>query len=271
MSPPAQAEQSSIDIAITDIVDGLRSYRLAALLGWHDVKLRYRRSTLGPFWLTISMGVMMAALAVVFGQIFRMSMTEFLPFICTGLIVWAFISTMLTEGCLSFISSDYVIKELPIPLFTHVLRVFFRNTLILLHNIVIFPLVLAAFGRALPLVSILSLVGFVLVSLNLLWMSLLTSVLCTRYRDLPPIIVNVVQIAFYITPVIWPPKQLPANASLILHLNPFAHIVNVVRDPLLGNMPPVESWIVATALVIVGWAVTIAFYGRYKRRIAYWL
>ena len=271
MSPPAQAEQGPIDIALTDIVEGLRSYRLAALLGWHDVKLRYRRSTLGPFWLTISMGVMMAALAVVFGQIFRMSLTEFLPFVCTGLIVWGFISAMLTEGCLSFISSDYVIKELPIPLFVHVLRVFFRNVLILLHNIVIFPLVLAAFGKALPLVSILSLVGFVLVSLNLLWMSLLTSVLCTRYRDLPPIIVNVVQIAFYITPVIWPPSQLPGGASLILHLNPFAHIVSVVRDPLLGNMPPIESWVVTTLLVIVGWAVTIVFYGRFKRRIAYWL
>ncbi len=105
-SPSAQADQGPIEIAMADIVEGLRSYRLAALLGWHDVKLRYRRSALGPFWLTISMGVMMAALALVFGQIFRMSLTEFLPFICTGLIVWTFISTMLTEGCLSFISSD---------------------------------------------------------------------------------------------------------------------------------------------------------------------
>lgn len=267
----ARAKERPIDIAVADIADGLRAYRLAALLGWHDVKLRYRRSTLGPFWLTISMGVMMGALALVFGQIFRTPLTEFLPFLCAGLIVWGFISTMLTEGCLSFISSEYVIKELPLPLFVHVLRTYFRNILILLHNLVIFPLVLAAFGKALPLTSIFSLFGFILVSLNLLWMSLLMSVLCTRYRDLPPIIINVVQIAFYLTPIIWPPQTLPEQAILIIDLNPFAHIVNVIRAPLLGEMPSALSWVVTGLLAIVGWAITVIFYGRYKRRVAYWL
>jgi ABC-type polysaccharide/polyol phosphate export permease len=266
----ARAERP-IDIAVADIADGLRAYRLAALLGWHDVKLRYRRSTLGPFWLTISMAVMMGALALVFGQIFRTPLTEFLPFLCAGLIVWGFISTMVTEGCLSFISSDYVIKELPLPLFVHVLRTYFRNVLILLHNLVIFPLVLAAFGKALPLTSFFSLFGFILVSLNLLWMSLLTSVLCTRYRDLPPIIINLVQVAFYLTPIIWPPQTLPEQAILIIDLNPFAHIVNVIRAPLLGEMPPALSWVVTGLLAIVGWVITIMFYGRYKRRVAYWL
>lgn len=266
-----RANERPVDIAVTDIAEGLRAYRLAALLGWHDVKLRYRRSTLGPFWLTISMGLMMGALALVFGQIFKTPLAEFLPFLCAGLIVWAFIAIMLTEGCLAFISFDYVIKELPLPLFTHVLRVYFRNTLILLHNLIIFPLVLAAFGKIIPLTSILCLLGFLLVSLNLLWMSLLTSVLCARYRDLPPIIANIVQIAFYLTPVIWPPQMLPEQAVWIIDLNPFAHIVNVIRAPMLGQMPSALSWIVTGLLAIIGSIVTIMFYGRYKRRIAYWL
>lgn len=265
------AQQGPAEIAIADIVAGLRGYRLPALLGWYDVKLRYRRSTLGPFWLTISMAVMIGAMALVFGQIFGQPLADFLPFLCVGLIVWGFISAMLTEGCMSFISADYIIKELPLPLFSHILRVYFRNTLILLHNIIILPIVLLAFGKGLPLTSFLSLVGFVLVSLNLLWMALLTSVLCTRYRDMPPIIANVVQIGFYLTPIIWPPHLLPGRASLIVDLNPLAHIVAVVRAPLLGEMPTMLNWTATVAFAIVGWAGTIVFYGYYKRRIAYWL
>ena len=266
-----RAQARPARIAIEDITGGLRGYRLAALLGWYDVKLRYRRSTLGPFWLTISMGMLIGVMALVFGQIFGQPLADFLPFLCAGLIVWGFISTMLTEGCMSFISADYVIKELPLPLFSHVLRVYFRNVLILLHNLIILPIVLLAFGKALPLISVLSLLGFVLVSLNLLWMALLTSVLCTRYRDMPPLIANLVQIGFYLTPIIWPPHLLPGRAALIVDLNPLAHIVAVIRDPLLGQLPTALNWTVSIALAIVGWAVTIVFYGYYKRRVAYWL
>jgi ABC-type polysaccharide/polyol phosphate export permease len=265
------AQGGPANIGIADVADGLRAFRLAALLGWYDVKLRYRRSTLGPFWLTISMGVMIGAMALVFGQIFGQPMADFLPFLCAGLIIWAFIAAMLTEGCLSFIAADYVIKELPIPLFSHVLRVYFRNVLILLHNLIIFPIVLLMFGKVLPLISVFSLLGFVLVSLNLLWMALLASVLCARYRDLPPLIANVVQVGFYLTPIIWPPHLLPGRAAIILELNPLAHIVAVVRNPLLGEMPTPLNWTATIALAIVGWTVTIIFYGYCKRRIAYWL
>jgi ABC-type polysaccharide/polyol phosphate export permease len=259
-------------IGLTDIYEGLRAYRLAALLGWMDVKMRYRRSTLGPFWLTISTGVMIAAMALVFGQILNQPLSEFLPFICVGIILWGFIAAMLTEGCMSFIGADAIIKELPIPLFCHVLRVFFRSVLILLHNLLILPVVLLACGTPVSMVTLLlSIVGFAVVSLNLLWMALLTSVLCTRYRDMPPMIANIVQIGFYLTPIIWPPELLRNHAVLIIDLNPFAHILAVVRAPLLGQMPTMLNWFAAVAIAIVGWTLTVVFYGRYKRRIAYWL
>lgn len=262
----------SFEIAVSDIVASLREFRLATLLGWQDVKQRYRRSTLGPFWLTISMGVMIGVLALVFGQIFNVPMRDFLPFICAGLIFWSFLSSVLNEGCLSFIAAEGVIKELPVPLFVHVLRVYWRSTVILLHNLVIFPLILVSFGEFIPATAILSLLGFVLASLNLIWMALFVSILCTRYRDLPPIVANVVQIGFYLTPIIWLPELLPERAALyLIDLNPFYHMLNVMRAPLLDQMPTSLNWTVCAGLAIGGWAVTIAFYGRFRRRIPYWL
>src|SRR5690606_38293826 len=102
---------------LKDISAAIREYSLVGMLGWQDVRQRYRRSVLGPFWLTISMGIMIFTIGVVFGHIFKTPMQEFLPFLAIGLILWGFISSVITEGCMGFIAAEGIIKQLPIPLF----------------------------------------------------------------------------------------------------------------------------------------------------------
>ncbi|WP_244149922.1 ABC transporter permease [Xanthomonas sacchari] len=259
-------------IAVSDIASALKKYQLAGLLGWQDVRQRYRRSALGPFWLTISMAVMIATIGIVFSQILKTPLQEFLPFLAVGLIVWGFISTVVNEGCGAFISSETIIKQLPIPLFVHVMRLVWRNLIILAHNIVILPLVFVAVGKPITLVSLMSVPGLLVVVLNLAWVVLLLGVVCTRYRDLPQIIANVVQVAFYLTPIMWMPTLLPREtAAYLLDFNPLYHLLELVRAPLLGNEASNADWGVSLGLMVVGWLLALAFYNRYKRRIAYWL
>ena len=242
------------------------------MLGWQDVRQRYRRSALGPFWLTISMGVMIGTIGIVFGQIFKTPMHEFLPFLAAGMILWSFISAVIMEGCSGFIAAESIIKQLPIPLFVHILRMLWRNVLILLHNIVILPLVFIAVGRGIGPEILLAVPGFVLLLVNLSWVSLLLGVLCARYRDLPQIVGSALQVVFYLTPIMWMPGHLPQRAgAYLLDLNPVYHLRTVVRDPLLGTVPSATSWLVAGGLGVVGWCLATLMYGRYKRRIAYWL
>ena len=262
----------SVNCALGDIAAGVRRYQLVGLLGWQDVLQRYRRSALGPFWLTISMGVMIGTIGIVFGEIFKAPLKDFLPFLAAGMILWGFISAVVTEGCISFIAADAIIKQLPIPLFVHVLRMIWRNILILGHNIVIFPLVLLAVGRPLGWVAFVSIPGFVLVVVNLTWVSLLLGIFCARYRDLPQIVGNVLQVLFYLTPIMWMPSSLPHHIGrVLLNLNPVYHLLAVARSPLLGQLPTVTDWVVSLALAMLGWLVAVLVYGRYKRRIAYWL
>jgi len=261
-----------INIALRDIVAAARRYPLVGMLGWQDVRQRYRRSTLGPFWLTISMGVMIGTIGVVFGQIFDAPMTDFLPFLAAGMIVWTFISSVIGEGCTGFISAEGIIKQLPIPLFVHVLRMIWRNVLILGHNLVIIPLVFLAVGKPLSVVAFISIPGFVLAAINLAWVALILAVLCARYRDLPQIVASALQVLFYLTPIIWMPSLLPQRAGLYLtDLNPIFHLLEIVRAPLLGQLPSMTNWMVSCGLALIGWGFTLAIYGRYKRRIAYWL
>ena len=242
------------------------------MLGWQDVKQRYRRSKVGPFWLTISMGVTVATIGIVFGSIFGSPMQEYLPFLACGLILWGFISATLTDGCNGFISADAVIKQLPIPLAIHVLRVMWRNIIMLAHNIVILPIVFLVFLKPIDWSIVLVIPGLALLFVNLAWVSLVLAIVCARYRDIPQIVASVLQVCFYLTPIMWMPSQMKHPiAAKFMELNPIFHLLEIVRAPILGTPPTLTNWIVALLLAVVGWVATLAFYGRYKHRVAYWL
>lgn len=218
------------------------------------------------------MGVMIGTIGIVFGQIFKSPMKEFLPFLAAGIILWGFVSSVITDGCSGFISAEGIIKQLPIPLFVHILRIVWRNIIILAHNIVILPLIFVAVGKSVDWSVLLVVPGFLLAVLNVAWVALILGVLCARYRDMPQIVASVLQVVFYVTPIMWMPSHLPRTAATyLLYLNPCYHLLEVVRAPLLGEVPSEISWVVSIALAVCGWLAALMLYGRYKRRIAYWL
>ncbi len=242
------------------------------MLGWQDVRQRYRRSTLGPFWLTLSMGIMIGTLGVVFGTIFQTPMHDFFPFLTIGLILWDYISTTVNDGCTGFIASESIIRQLPLPLFTHILRLVWSHTITLAHNIILLPIVLIIVGRTLGLESLWAVPGFLILVLNLTWMALILAVICARYRDLPQIVASLLMVAFYVTPIIWMPGLMAGRGKLyLINVNPVYHILELVRAPLMGQAPTALNWLVSIGILCVGWLVTLALYGRYKSRIAYWL
>jgi lipopolysaccharide transport system permease protein len=265
-------QTGTIIVAVKDIAASVARLPLAGLLGWQDVRQRYRRSALGPFWLTASMGVMIGTIGIVFGQLFKAPLSDYLPFLTLGIIIWSFISTVITEGCLGFISSDSIIKQLPLPMFLHIIRLLWRNILIFLHNLLIFPLVFLAVGKSIELTAILTIAGFIIVVANLAWISLILAILCARFRDLTQIVGSVLQVMFYLTPVMWLPALLPDRASAqLLLLNPFYHLIEIFRAPLLGEFPSAINWIATMTMTGAGWIIALVLYGRLKHRIAYWL
>lgn len=211
-------------------------------------------------------------MGIIFGQVFKAPMAELLPFLAAGLVIWSFISSTLTEATEVFVGAQAVIRQLPIPLFVHVVRLLAKNLYIFLHNIVIFFLVLLYFHESLGLVSLLSILGLILLILNLSWLSLLLGIVCSRFRDLTQIVASLLQIFFYLTPIIWLPSLLPEKTSMmVLTGNPFFHLIEVVRAPLLNQVPTSLNWAFTIVFAILGWLFTIFIFNRYRSKIAYWL
>ena len=233
---------------------------------------RYRRSRIGAFWLTINMAVMVAAIGMVFGTLFQQPMTEFLPYLATGLVIWGLISNSINEGCTAFADQGGIILQVRLPLFIHVARVLWRNLIIFGHNLLIIPLVFLVFGRSVSVIALLALPGLLLLVLNLSWMMLSAAVLCARFRDISQIVQNAVQVIFFLTPIMWSASTMRERVGdAVLYFNPFYSLLSLVRLPLLGEMPSAANWIISGALALIGWIATLAFFGRRHERVPYWV
>lgn len=258
--------------ALSDVFMAFKNYHLFTTLGWQDVATRYRRSRVGAFWLTINMVVMISVLGAVFGTLFRAPIEQFLPSLTIGIIVWGLITGLINEGCVSFISAQDTILQIRMPLFTHILRVIWRNLIITGHNIIILPVLFITFHKTIQATAFLSLLGLLLLVINAGWMMLATSIVCTRFRDLTQIIQNAMQVLFYATPIIWGVEMLQQRIALVfLNFNPFYHLLAIVRDPLLGIHPTSTNWLVTILMAVIGWFIALIFFNRFRKRIPYWL
>jgi len=257
---------------VLDIREAFNKYHLFISLGWQDVATRYRRSRVGAFWLTINMSILIAVLGFVFGSLFAVPLDEFLPYLAIGLILWGFISTSIIEGCTSFVDVKDMVLQVNVPFSIHLFRIVWRNVIILAHNLLIIPIIFLIFEKPLTMDILFLLPGFIILLVNLLWMMMILSVFCTRFRDMVQIIQNFMQVMFYLTPIIWSIDMLPERANIaLLELNPFYHLITLLRSPLLGELPAAFSIYFSLIFALIGWIVALVVFGRYHRKLPYWL
>ena len=263
--------EAQLKLALDDIRQGLKRSEVWMMLGWQDIRQRFRRSFLGPFWLTLSTAFMLVALGFVYATIFKMSMREYFPFLAAGVVTWTLISTLLSEGCQTFIASDALIRQIRLPFTVHACRVVWRNILVFLHNLVIIVVVVVVFGIWPSAAAFLAfLAGVLLVMLNGVWVGLSFGLICARFRDVPPVVASLLQLVFFITPIIWHPSLL-SGQQRVIYYNPFYHFIELLRGPMLNVVPAATTWAAVIGITLVGWAVTLVLLLRARRRITYWL
>jgi ABC-type polysaccharide/polyol phosphate export permease len=257
--------------ATKDLGRALKAWRIWILLGANDIRQRYRRSTLGQFWITGSIVLMVTGLGIIYSSIFHQPIGEYLPYVAAGFVVWFLITGMINDGCTTFLESEKYAKQLTVPLSVYPLRTLSRNLFIFAHNVIILPFIWLIFLVPVGWSYLLVIPGLLLVALNGFWMILLLGTLCTRFRDLPQIVSSSMQVAFFVTPVMFRSDQLRDSWGGALGLNPFAALLAVAREPLLGRVPSTLDYALAIGVLLFGWATALLVYGRYRTRITYWL
>jgi len=257
-------------LAVADVADGVALWRLWGRLGWNDILQRYRRSLLGPLWLTASMGIMVLALGVVYARILKMALDDFMPFLCVGLLIWSIISSVLTEAGTLFTGAESYIKQIRLPYSVYVCRFMWSKTVIFAHNFVIYIGIVIYFKLQPGGAVLWAMPGFVLILLNGALASLYVGMVSARFRDVPQLIASIVQIIFFMTPIMWKPELL-GSKSVLMTFNPFYHLVEIVRAPLLGQVPSAENYIALGLISMANFLLAAVLFVRFRARISYWV
>jgi lipopolysaccharide transport system permease protein len=260
-------------MAAADLLDSVRLWRLVWTLAVLDIRLRYRGSVLGPFWLTLSTAVMVGAMGFLYSRLFHTDTATYLPFLSLSLVLWNFINTLTTEGCTCFTMSESVIRAMRMPLSLHAARVVVRNILVLGHNIVVIVAVFIIMKKVPGAMSIAIVPAFMLWLVDAVAVSLLLGTFCARYRDVPPIVASLMQIAFFISPILWSPTVLAHRGIgvYLINWNPLYALIEIVRGPLLGTPMTMQIWGVALGYSALLFALAAITFARARARIAYWV
>jgi ABC-2 type transport system permease protein len=257
---------------LVECIATLLDFRRWTTLGWMDVRLRYRRTVLGPWWATISVGALIGSVGLVFGTLFGQEMSSYLPFFAVGMILWNLISNALVEGGAVFMLAGGLIKSVPAPLVLHAYRMQWRLLIAFAHNAVLIIGLWAIFHWPIDWSAVLAVPGLVLICVAMVGIVLTLGILCTRFRDIPPIIQAVTQLLFLLTPIVWKPTGPRAEQlGLLLDWNPFYYLISVVREPLLDETPPLRIWAGAAVSAAGSLGIGLVLYSRFRHRVAYWL
>ena len=271
----AAAQSKTFARAWGDLLDGFHKRELWLHLGWQDIKQKYRRSVLGPFWITIATGVTAIAMGGLYSKLFHLELSEHLPYVTLGLIIWNMINAAILEGSDVFIANEGLIKQLPTPLSVHVYRLVWRQMILFGHNIVIYVVIAIIFPKPWSWADLTLFPALLLIVLNCVWVSICFGILATRYRDIGPLLFSLVQLLFFMTPIIWNDNTLRSQGagqwSKIIELNPLLHYLDILRAPLLGAEQEMRHWIVVIVLTVIGWLFAALAMRQYRARVPYWV
>lgn len=257
-------------LALQDLKDGICSIYIWPLLAWQEIRQRYRRSILGPFWVTISTGVMLGGMGPLYSMLFGRPFAVYFSYLAISLVVWIMIAGLINGACTAFIDAEGYIKQTKLPLTVHVMQVVWKNLLIFAHNLVIVLIVTALYQPKLDWHLLLVPVGVLFIAMNGIWTGILLGLICARFRDIPLIVASLVQVAFFLTPVFWMPDMLGRH-QWAADVNPLYHFLEIIRRPLMGQDTSALSWATVLAITFLGYAVMLFFFQRFRARVPYWL
>ncbi len=251
---------------------GNRVIHVAYVLGMRDIKRTYQRSKLGFFRLFLTTILSLVIIVPIFATIQERDLSEFLAYVASGLLIWSFISDAINDSAVAYLASARTIRQIAIPRVTFVFQRIIRNALMLLMSLSIFPIIMVI-SKLAPTPYLLFLpIGLFITVLCVTNIGIVIATLGARFRDLPAIVSAVMRVLFFLSPIIWVTERIDGQiAHFILGLNPFYHLLQIVRLPLLGEMPTSINWALSIFALIASSILAYVMYRRFDSKIAYWV
>ena len=255
------------------IYEKIRNLRLPAVMAISEIKIRYARTSLGPWWQTVNMVVLSLVLSFIFTKVFNMPGEEYIPFLITGLIFWKFLENILIESCVCISSARKLILNSTNPIWIYPFKLVFKVLILFFHHALLIPIVVYYFKIDFNLISIVSFLTGMLVSIFImLQCASILSIIGSRFHDLEQVVTNIVQVAFYATPIIWMPA-LALGREFYLEFNPFYHVINIMRIPVIDGDMQIWQSSLLVSIILLAFLILLNYfvYKRFSKMVSYWV
>jgi ABC-type polysaccharide/polyol phosphate export permease len=258
--------------ARADLLGGLSQRELWGRLGFREVRRRYLRTKIGPFWSTLTFLVYILAISIVGAGLWGTDIKTYLPFLVSGMVVWGFLSVLMNESCLIFTQGTLLFSNARMDYSVLAYAAVWKNFVLFLHNMAVWFLVVLYNPAILDWATLLAIPGMVMVLANAVWIALLLGLICLRFRDVQQLVLSATTIGMLVTPLFWPPERLPPGLTRLffVQLNPIYRLIDVVRAPLMGGVPTAASYAAVLGITVCGWLVTYFMFRKFRMRISYW-
>ena len=254
-----------------DLITAFLHFSQWCYLGLQDIRMRYRRSLLGPWWVTISNLIMIGVLGILWSKLLNKPLHEFLPFFAIGYTIWQWISAIFFEATQGFVPFKVIMTQVKLPLSSYILRVNFRQLIILFHNLIV---ILIALLFAQHFTSFwnyfISLFGIMILVLNLFFLTIIIQIFCTRFQDMAKVFETFIQVAFFFTPILWDPSLLKEYRFLI-DFNIFYHWIEAIRMPMLELHFDYFHIVISLLSAIILFILSMFCLGSKKNKVTFWL
>lgn len=256
-----------------DVISGFVNWRLWAFLGLQDIRQRYRRSSFGPLWLMLGLGVTVLGIGILYSAILKTAPGNYVPFLAISLLLWNFFLPVVLESTGLFQSAAGTLRSIQIPYSSFVLRCITRNLIVAAHCVIVVVAAFVYYRYPVHLVALLAIPGLILLIANLYWISLSLSLICARYRDVGQIVQYTMSLALFLTPVIWIPSKQTQNvsASIFTTLNPLYHLLQIVRSPIFDGRTAGDSFVFCLVMLVLGLSATYFAFRRFRPLVIYWI
>jgi ABC-type polysaccharide/polyol phosphate export permease len=251
----------------------LREPEFWAYASWLDIAVKHRRTSLGFIWFLVPTSMFLLVLGNVYSHLMQHSAADYLPYLGIGYVTWRFILQIINDSISTFTSHKAFIMDGRTRLTDFVLRSISKAAINLMFGLIVVAGVMIWSPHMHVYNMLTLLITLPLIALTMAWISVCVALVGARYREFHEITSAVLMVAFLVTPVLWTVDRFPPDTirGLAVRLNPAFHLIDVVRAPVLGQMPETSSLIYTAALLAVGWPIAALLYRRYARFVPIWV
>ncbi len=271
-APLEAGTRERLHAAAGDLDAGLRMWRTWTYLAVEQVKNSYRRTVLGPWWLTLQTAAFVVGLAIIFSQILRTDLGSFLPYVAVGFLVFNLLSGLTRSASTVFTGAADTLRSTRQPLSNLVLKAVAVELIQFAHNSVIFVVFLALGLIPISLSMLLALPVLALIVLNGVCLGLWLGTTVARFRDVGPLVASLLQVLMFFTPVFYRLEDLAQDGrGALVGWNPFLYLLEAVRAPLIGAPLTTAAVVGSLVVTVLDVALALVVFVRYRSRLPYWV